>query len=463
MTPRALAVIAVVASSCSSPTPAPVVDAGPPPWKPSVVYRTPAAPNARGLLDRRGLVHAHSVHSHDACDGMPFTDAGLYDPVCNDDFRRGLCQAQHDFVFLTDHPDSAADVEFPDTLLYDAALGDKLVTHEGLSTASWLSCPGAAAALVMAGVESNRMMPAGMERHVADAGSRKAVYGSDQAAAYLQVKETNAVMLVAHTEDWTADQLSSLPLDGFEIYNLHANSLVNAGTLAEIALAVDRQEFEGLPHPDLFMTAYVKFEDARYLDTWGTTLFKGARRVGTAGTDCHRNTFKALMQDGERVDSYRRMMLGFSNHVLVKPAADGSWDDRALKAALRSGRSYVAFEYLGYPEGFDAFATEGTKVVEMGGSASLSAGVKLKAAMPVVKNLDPAATAPTLRARWLRAIDGGWEVVSEGLEATPTVPGAYRAEIRILPRHLTGFIGKRRDFIKDERPWVYGNAIYVTP
>ncbi|MBS1149720.1 MAG: uncharacterized protein H6Q89_1418 [Myxococcaceae bacterium] len=466
MIPRILplAILTVLATACSSPvTPPPP----PAPWAPSTVYRTPAGANARGLLDRRGLIHAHSVHSHDACDGRPRDDAGVYDAVCNADFRRGLCQVQHDFVFLTDHRGSFDETEFPDTLLYDAALGDVLVTHEGLSTASWLNCPDAGPALVMAGAETNSMMPIGIEEHVGPAATRGSVYGDDQPASYLAVKQKNAVMLVAHTEGWTVDQLATLPLDGFEMYNLHANSLVNAGTVADLSFQIDRKEFDGLPHPDLFLTAYTKFEDARYLETWGSVLARGVHRFGTVGTDCHRNTFPALMQDGERIDSYRRMMKSFSNHVLVTPGADGGWDDRSLKDALRAGRSYGAFDYLGYPEGFDATALEGGVVREMGDTVSLAKTVTLTVTMPKVQQLDPLATAPLLKAQWLVARDGGWDVVAEGpgptLEATPTRPGAYRAEIRITPRHLTAHIGKRRDFIKNERPWVYGNPVYVVP
>ena len=41
-----------------------------------------------------------------------------------------------------------------------------------------------------------------------------------------------------------------------------------------------------------------------------------SRAVTTVGTDCHRNTFPQLLPDGERIDSYRRMML-WTNDVLV--------------------------------------------------------------------------------------------------------------------------------------------------
>src|SRR5262245_46028500 len=56
-------------------------------WSPGKMLATEREPNARGFLDRRGLIHAHSVHSHDACDEMPKDDQGNYDEQCDRDFR----------------------------------------------------------------------------------------------------------------------------------------------------------------------------------------------------------------------------------------------------------------------------------------------------------------------------------------------------------------------------------------
>jgi hypothetical protein len=275
------------------------------------------------------------------------------------------------------------------------------------------------------------------------------------------------VALVAHTEGWTPDRLVSLPLDGFEMFNLHQNTFKNAGIVAELILnKVDKGDFDGLPEPDAFFTAFV-LDDDIYATTWGTVLARGVKRVTTMGTDCHRNTFPQLLQDGERVDSYRRMMIGFSNHLLVRPKADGSWDDRDLKDALRAGRLYGAFEFLGTPEGFDFTATSAGATHEMGEEVSLAAGVTLNVARPHVKDLDPAVDAPVVRVRLLKAREGGWDqvaVADQGdLAFTVTEPGAYRAEVRLTPKHLRPFIGRRADFIKAERPWVYSNALYVTP
>src|SRR5262249_41443003 len=160
------------------------------------------------------------------------------------------------------------------------------------------------------------------------------------------------------------------------------------------------------------------------------------KRVTTMATDCHRNTFPTLMQDGERIDSYRRLMVWFSNHLLVHPQADGSWDDRDLKDALRAGRLYGAFEVMGYPEGFDYHAESDSSVAEMGGEVALADHPVLQVSRPSVLHLDPTREPPVLTMRILRAIDGGFEEVASGdqhLIFWPSQPGAYRAEVRMVP------------------------------
>src|SRR5437762_9463307 len=55
-------------------------------WGPGVVYRTMSTVRLRGMLDLRGLIHTHSVYSHDACDNHPVVN-GVRDPVCFEDLR----------------------------------------------------------------------------------------------------------------------------------------------------------------------------------------------------------------------------------------------------------------------------------------------------------------------------------------------------------------------------------------
>ncbi|MFN7130759.1 MAG: hypothetical protein ACK4N5_01675, partial [Myxococcales bacterium] len=352
--------------------------------------------------------------------------------------------------------------EYPDVLLYRAGRGDVLVERDGSPVASWAGCADGTRALVLAGAESGQAMPVGLERHVPD----RADYGSGSPEAIAAFKAQGAVALVAHTEAFTAEQLVQLPLDGFEMFNLHANTLRNASAALELVTRAESNE-PGMPHPDLGVLAILD-EDPRYLERWGTVLARGARRVTTLGTDCHRNTFKTVLADGERIDSYRRMMGWFSNHLLVRPEPDGGWDDRHLKEALRAGRLYGAFEFLGFPRGFDFTAEAGTDVREMGAEVSLGASPELVVRLPAVQDLDPEGAAPKLIARLLRAREGGWDEVARGegaeLRHRPAGTGAYRAEIRMQPRHLERWLGRdAARLARQEVVWIYSNALYVTP
>lgn len=477
----ASAVIALSFLACSSRSPAPAKDAGPGGatpdggpdaaaplvWEPGVVEPTIGAGGPRGWLDLRGLIHAHSVYSHDACDNEPrdpATDA--VNLPCLDDLRDAICRVGHDFLMLTDHNDSFGRSEFPDTLLYLPDRGDSLIQRGGQPVANRAGCPGSGRApLLMAGTESGTM-PVGLEGHVPGTlQERQAVYDDVSAAAIQKFKAQGAVAMVHHTEDWTVDQLTTLPLDGFEMYNLHANLMEPDAQSDAIGLLLKLSDPEAFPQSDLVLLAFFH-ESPVYLTTWGAVLASGARRVTTLATDCHRNAFPQLLPDGERVDGYRRLMQWFSNHLLVHPDSQGQWDDVALKDALRAGRLYGAFEVMGYPVGFDYRAEAGGVVHEMGEDASLANGPTLHVDVPHLQDLSAAVEAPKLVARILRAETTGWSLAAEGegdLAWTPTAPGAYRAEVRITPRHLRGYLASCSGLADKDFPWVYANPIYVVP
>ncbi len=315
-----------------------------PPWQPGQVLHETPAPDARGWLDLRGLIHAHSVYSHDACDNQPRDgETGPINQTCFDDFRRGMCQTEHDFIMLTDHNTSFGDTEFPDVLLYRQDLGDQLVERGGKPVANRAACPdGGHAVMILAGTES-ATIAAGLEEHVStDVATRHDVYGSEQPDAISEMKAHGAVSILMHTENWTVDDITNLPVDGFEMYNLHANAITGAGGALSLVTKLQKNP-EDLPQSDLVFLPIVN-EDPRYIDTWGSALATGVHRVTTMATDCHRNSFPQILPDGERIDSYRRMMLWFSNHLLVKPkirrqlGRPGSQGCAARWAALRRVR-----------------------------------------------------------------------------------------------------------------------------
>lgn len=465
----------VVGAGCSD---EPVVTPPPGPaaggWGPGKALPSARDEGPRNQLDLRGLIHAHSVYSHDACDGEPWDEAtdAINEP-CFQDFRRDMCRVAHDFVMLTDHGERFSRTEFPESLLYRAERGDELVERAAEPVANWARCEPEDApegaygqVLVLAGNES-AMMPVGLEGHVAETQeARSAVYGEATADNVGALQAQGAVVIAQHTEDWTADQLVDLGFDGFEMYNLHANTITGAGGVFELlgvlAQTADDPEAKR-PHPDLVFLNIVN-EDERYLSRWADVLSRGHHAVTTVGTDCHQNTFPQLLDDGERIDSYRRMMSWFSNHLLVRPEADGSWDDTHLKEALGSGRLYGAFEVMGFPIGFDFHGESEGKVVEMGGVLSLASDTRLVGTMPSVRDLDPSAEAPAKELVLYRAEPDGWLELtrSDGdIDFAVDAPGAYRVEVRMQPRHLRGELAMFADLADESFVWIYGNAIFV--
>ena len=450
-------------------------------WEPGKMLPTPREPNSRGFLDRRGLIHAHSVHSHDACDGEPKDDQGTYDGQCDRDFREGLCRARHDFVYLTDHRDSYTTVEYPEALLYRPGFGDTLVEVDAQPVANWTDCvsfdvgnSGTAPfvrALIQAGSEA-ATMPIGLPAHVAPTpAERDAMLGDDSPAGIMALADAGAVTLVAHTEDWSAQELTELPLDGFEMYNIHANLFLN---IAQVGLLMIKLgDPNAVPHPDLILLALLS-EDPAYVDTWSTVLAAGVRKLTTMGTDCHRNSFPQELADSQRIDSYERLMKWFSNHLLVEPdpGALAGFGPSQLHDALDAGRLFGVFELLGFPEGFDFVAEQNGESFEIGGEPSLAEGaVTIQVVAPIVAARDPATRAPLIQLRLLRADMAGWQEVgfASGLEGelgplTVEIlePGAYRAEVRILPKHVEQWLGNDYQQLADQSfVWIYANPIYV--
>jgi hypothetical protein len=425
-------------------------------WSPSITLST--SRTVRELHDLRGLIHAHSPYSHDACDANPRPDGGDIDRSCLADFRRGLCQAGHDFVFLTDHPDSFERTDFVDALLFDAAQGDTLELEGGRPVANHLACPDGHAVLVLAGTESD-MMPVGLPAHLGDTpAARHVAYSVVEPDPINHLRDAGALVIIQHTEQWTPTQLVSLPIDGFEMYNLHNNAVLNAGYFVDLLANLTTADFTGLPHPDLTLALLRDIEQPKYLNTWGSVLARGAKRVTTMGTDCHRNTFPQLLADGERIDSYRRMMRMFSNHLLVR----GEPSRATLLEALKARRLYGVFEVLGYAAGFDYHAEVGGALHEQG--AAVPVGAELVVTLPQVAQLDPAGPQPVLRARIVKAVEGGWLEVATGsssLRYRTTGPGAYRAEVRMVPKHLGPWLADSLAVASAQRPWVYANAIDV--
>jgi hypothetical protein len=183
-----------------------------------------------------------------------------------------------------------------------------------------------------------------------------------------------------------------------------------------------------------------------------------------------------VVPDGQRIDSYQRLMQWFSNHLLVESTDQSDPEAFApaqLHDALKAGRLFGVFEVFGVPEGFDYYAEQNGEIMEIGGEPSLAEGsLSLHVVAPTVARRDPATPTPVIQLRVLRATPAGWEQVAfvAGLEAGVAPleldvdePGAYRAEVRILPKHLAAWLGDYGNLVDESFVWIYANPIYVMP
>jgi hypothetical protein len=428
---------------------------------PRTVVPTSALDPVRGKVWRRGILHLHSTYSHDGCDNTPLIDDHI-NQECLTGERAAFCDTAQDFIFLTDHSTLYADYEYPDVLLHRASEGDQLLMREGAPVANRVACPGGGSVLLMAGCEG-KWMPIGLERHVgATPDERRAALSNQTAAGAQALKDAGGLVMVMHTEEWDAEGLLSLPLDGFEMYNTHYNLMANMGTAA-LLLGKMTKAPETIPVPELALLGIFQERD-EYLLPWAQVLLK-RKSTTYLGTDAHQNVFKEPTYDGDRLDSFRRMMHWFSNYVQLDPAVIGTdGEDRALKEAVRQGHLFGAFHYLGYPMGFDYHATRGDDVYEMGDSVKVADGTTLHVTLPRVHNPDPANGLPGIRGRILKATEQGWvEVTSFTQDLSIAAPGkgVYRAEVRMTPNHLRPWAGTEADKYLGEKVWIYSNPIYV--
>jgi hypothetical protein len=442
-----------VACTAQTSTPEPDVVEADRPWDP----RLPDAATItlpRGVA-RRAVFHLHSPWSHDACDGEGFVD-GTLDTACRDDLRAALCTTRYDLAFLTDHPDHADAQPFDE--LFHPQPGDAWVGEPGDREASEIRGDDGHVLRWRAGFE-DELMPVGLRKHVDDdPGVRHDLLNRDDPDALRAMRDADAFVLVAHTEGRDLAELQAQQdagLHGVEVFNLHAMfgpdirqehlGLDPLGWIADLGpFLEERSELE----PDLLFLA-VHGAQPPSLQRWDALLQRGPM-FGVGGTDAHQNVLPSLLTDGDRVDSYRRMLRWFST-ILI---ADGTTpeDDRA---AIARRSAYVAFEALGTPVGVDLHLEAGGEVYEMGAEAP--AGT-LVVGCPALHPASPRVGAdPEITVRVLR--DG--ELWQTGCGRWEVGRGVYRVEVDVVPRHLAAFLGEAADGFVRTYPWVYTNAIRV--
>ncbi len=446
-----------------------VVDAPPPPppWPHDL---TPAAMfgNARGLVPARVIIHAHSVHSHDACDGNPYVDGGPNEP-CLQDFRLGVCRTRIDIVFLTEHATLMGDGSFERVL--QVRPGDERIEIGGRLVGYWIACANGHRTMILPGAE-NAVMPIALTRHPDPiGGDQRRAYTEDTAAASAAFHAAGALVAIPHVEQRTVAHMLELQPELMEVYNIHSNL---DPRIAEPFLGFNPGEFfldlsrfttDRNLEADWVAIAFFR-ENQNDLDKWAQMALMGRRILGFAGSDAHQNAIQGLCNDGERGDSYRRIFRFFSNMLLL----DGPITRERALDAIRARRGHVVFDAWGTPAGYDFIVrttTGGTSTDgDVGATVRLTDTPLLRMLRPSVAGLNPALPTPTVRMRILRAEGMSWTEVAAGNDATleyrVTTAGIYRGEVRINPLHAAPYI-RRLERVIHEVPWIYSNPVYVDP
>jgi hypothetical protein len=188
----------------------------------------------------------------------------------------------------------------------------------------------------------------------------------------------------------------------------------------------------------LFPSFGIRSPDPQTLARWDQLLAEGARVSAVGGSDSHGQAY-TLGPLRKIVFPYRYLFRAVNTHVLVDAlSGDEREDGRAIVAALRKGRGWVAYDLAKPTRGFRFWAVGPARHVEMGEEAALSEGAVLRAEFP-------------FPARWTILRAGAGPVArGSGTNATFSVtkPGAYRLEAR-------------RPFRGRLRGWIFSNPIYI--
>ena len=476
-------------------------------------------PLAPVYKEMRGVVHMHSVYSHDACDGAGIP-GGVRNMDCWDDLRAAICSTGLQYVGLNDHPGHMDEYPMDDELMVDASKGDLPIVEGAIRVGNQLHCDDGHTVIITEGFENNHALPMAFSRQPTTTTAYGTLLDSnpmaDMQAMVAELKAAGAVVGSAHSEEdvLSASTLLAVGVDAMEWYNPHGNFLTALGDSNGISLGVlDAFNVVGSmtpfmtgsssgAHPDLvFLTMLPKWPQKGF-DKW-REVQRTRTVTGLLGSDVHQNvsvkpmcTGAALvacqlaaatstgstqalallasgglivMSDGRRLDAYERIMRWIENRMLVTDVSI-----EGMKDALRSGRSYGLFSVFGSPDGFRFVGEANGKVLEMGGAQQgpMTLTVRLpKSAQPLsgAKWDAAASTKVELHASLFHTSATETTLVKEStllgdtFKFSATEPGAYHVEVWLKPKHLLSALGSQTGLADTDYLWVISNPIRVLP
>ena len=476
-------------------------------------------PFASQFQEVRGVMHVHSVYSHDACDGNGLP-GGMRNTACWNDLRAAICSVKLDFVGLTDHPDFMRDYPLADELLFDAAKGDEAIMDGAQMVANRLKCDDGHRAIITEGYEANHTLPVAFTTKP----TTTTAYGNlddtrpiaDVQAMVGELKAAGALVASVHSEgsDLSATTLLASGAEAMEWYNPHGNFKTVLGAEDGIGLgALDALDSIGSmtpfmagssanAHPDSGLPAAPAevaagrvrqvADRAAHQDHHGhprlgrapererrALVHRRARhRVSAGGDGLERQDAGAgpfgrgrADRDGRRrgLDSYERILRWLENRILVSEKSAAG-----VKDALRAGRNYGLFSVFGAPEGFRFVGQSNGTLLEMGAAqpAPIALTVKvpkLAVALSGVPFTPADGAKVEVRASLYRTSATETTLVKETsllgdtLTFNATEPGAYHVEVWAKPKHLVTALGTQAALADTEYLWLISNPIRVKP
>jgi hypothetical protein len=265
---RRLGLLAALLGSCAGPR-----EAAPPPER-----------------DFRGIIHCHSLYSHDS--------KGTYPQILAAAKAAGI-----DFVCMTDHPPKGD----PGRPLREGWTG----IHEGV--------------LFIQGAEYGDQILA--------LGLREPVHAGTRRERIRAIHAQEALAFACHPEEIEAWEEYE-EADGMEIFNVHASLKARSMEPAFLGLALKMLKDD--PEHSFRLLEVL---DPSVLEQWDR-MNRKRLFTGIAGNDAHQNV--SLL--GVQLDPYPRAFRFVTTHVRARELSE-----RAILGALREARAYVLFEIQGTP------------------------------------------------------------------------------------------------------------------
>jgi hypothetical protein len=244
-----------------------------------------------------------------------------------------------------------------------------------------------------------------------------------------ELRAQGAVAAAGHCEEF--NQYDRYPLDAFEVYNLHEQFMRASrwGIAWRFLLYL----------PDPFFESQV-WPSREIIARWDYLLSEGKRLAPLAGHDAHANV-RLFGSWGPTIGTYPEVLRLFSNHVLAPSLERGE-----VLEAVRRGRVYISFDFLGDGTGFTlsygpppgGSAGAGGPPAILGEEAAFEASAVLAVSAPSEG-----------RIRVLRDGAGFAEARGRSLSSPVPGPGVYRVEV------------DRMDRWGRDRLWILSAPIYI--